>query len=128
MLQSQIGTSSRIWIVAGITSDLRGLPRCLPKELLGPPAARSGPRGSLSCQPHDHVRVIDVSAEFAAASRETPGRNELAGTRERGISDVPSLPRSASGLSRPAPPLAQAPEACQCVWDIPRGGMLSLSP
>ena len=28
-------------------------------------AARSGPRGSLSCQPHDHVRVIDVSAEFA---------------------------------------------------------------
>jgi hypothetical protein len=36
-------------------------------------AARSGPRGSSGCQPHDHVRVIDIPAQFAAAIREALG-------------------------------------------------------
>ncbi len=69
-----ISTSRRIRIPAGITSDLQELLRSLPTELFGPPGQRGGPRGTSSSQSHDHVRVIDIPAEFAAAIREAPGR------------------------------------------------------
>jgi hypothetical protein len=46
----------------------------VPRLISGGPNAQPGPRGSWSCQPHDHVRVFDIPAEFAAAIREALGR------------------------------------------------------